>query len=92
MFPDAKRTEDNTYCIENLINGSVQGIWQLKRSDNIHDILKDKVQVKQKIDTTMKLCMIVSIPGFLGLFFMAEPIMNLLFPGKADGFMILKYL
>ena len=23
---------------------------------------------------------------------MAEPIMNLLFPGKADGFMILKYL
>ena len=55
-------------------------------------ILKDKVQVKQKIDTTMKLCMIVSIPCFLGLFFMAEPIMNLLFPGKADGFMILKYL
>ncbi|MGM8309508.1 lipid II flippase MurJ, partial [Clostridium perfringens] len=38
-------------------------------------ILKDKVQVKQKIDTTMKLCMIVSIPCFLGLFFMAEPIM-----------------
>ncbi|MDU7964342.1 MAG: polysaccharide biosynthesis protein [Clostridium perfringens] len=42
-------------------------------------ILKNKVQVKEKIDTTMKLCMIVSIPCFLGLFFMAEPIMNLLF-------------
>lgn len=29
---------------------------------------------------------------FFRFIFMAEPIMNLLFPGKADGFMILKYL
>ena len=54
--------------------------------------LKNKRLVKEKINTTMKLCMIVAIPCFLGLFFMAEPILNLLFPGKADGFMILKYL
>ncbi|MHC9410613.1 putative polysaccharide biosynthesis protein, partial [Clostridium perfringens] len=47
---------------------------------------------KQKIDSKMILFMLFSIPCFLVLFFMSEPIMNLLFPGKADVFMILKYL
>ncbi|MGG5463156.1 putative polysaccharide biosynthesis protein [Clostridium sp. B9] len=54
--------------------------------------LKNNKQVEEKINTTMKLCMIIAIPCFLGLFFMAEPIMSLLFPGKSEGFIILKYL
>lgn len=55
-------------------------------------VLKNKVQLDNKINIAMKMCMLVALPCFLGLFFMAEPIMTLIFPGKSEGFMILKYL
>ncbi|MPQ42170.1 putative polysaccharide biosynthesis protein [Clostridium tarantellae] len=54
--------------------------------------LKNRKQLDNKINMAMKLCMLVAIPCFLGLFFMAEPIMKLIFPGKSEGFIILKYL
>lgn len=55
-------------------------------------VLNNKKQLDNKINLSIKLSMIVAIPCFLGLFFMAEPIMKLIFPGKSSGFTILKYL
>ncbi len=55
-------------------------------------VLKRKVEVKNKINMSLKLGMIIALPCFLGLFFMSEPIMKLIFPGRYEGFEILKYL
>ena len=55
-------------------------------------VLKDKRQLENKINMSIKLSMLVAIPCFLGLFFMGEPIMKLIFPGRSEGFVILKYL
>lgn len=55
-------------------------------------VLKNNKQLENKINLSIKLSMLVAIPCFLGLFFMAEPIMKLIFPGRSEGFTILKYL
>lgn len=55
-------------------------------------ILKDKVELERKIDTAMKFSFVIAIPCFLGLYFMAEPVMRLIFPGRHEGYTILKYL
>ncbi len=55
-------------------------------------VLKKTLEVKNKINMSLKLGMIIALPCFLGLFFMSEPIMKLIFPGRYDGFGILKYL
>lgn len=55
-------------------------------------MLKRKRELQEKIDLTTKLSMFVSIPSFLGLFYLASPILNMIFPGKAEGGMILRYL
>lgn len=55
-------------------------------------VLNDMNKVKDKVDTSIKLSMVIAIPCFLGLFFMAEPVMRLIFPGKYEGYEILKYL
>ena len=55
-------------------------------------VLKNNRQLENKINLSIKLSMLVAIPCFLGLFFMAEPIMKLIFPGRSEGFIILKYL
>lgn len=54
--------------------------------------LKHKERLYNKINLVMKLGMLVALPCFLGLFFMAEPIMTLMFQEKSEGFNILKYL
>lgn len=55
-------------------------------------ILNKKFQLASKVDTAIKMSMIIAIPSFLGLFFMANPIMRLIFPGHSSGSDILKYL
>ena len=55
-------------------------------------VLKDMMEVERKIDTAIKMSLVIALPSFLGLFFMAEPVMSLIFPGRYDGFEILKYL
>lgn len=55
-------------------------------------ILKNKNGLENKINLSIKLSMLVALPCFLGLYFMAGPIMKLIFPGKSEGFIILKYL
>lgn len=54
--------------------------------------LKNYKEVNDKIDLSLKLSSIIAFPCFLGFYFMSEPIMKLIFPGRYDGFIILKYL
>lgn len=55
-------------------------------------ILNKKFELASKVDTAIKMSMIIAIPSFLGLFFMSNPIMRLIFPGHSSGSDILKYL
>ncbi|NLK96196.1 MAG: polysaccharide biosynthesis protein [Clostridiales bacterium] len=55
-------------------------------------ILKNKNEIENKINLVLKLSAIISIPCLFGLFFLAEPIMKLIFPGHYEGAEILKYL
>lgn len=55
-------------------------------------LLKRYEELQRKVNFIIKLAMIIAIPCYLGLFFMAEPIMKTIFPGKYEGYLILKYL
>ncbi|MBU3180349.1 putative polysaccharide biosynthesis protein [Clostridium psychrophilum] len=46
----------------------------------------------KKVDMAVKLSNVISLPSALGLFFMAYPIMNLVFMKDAAGYEILKYI
>jgi stage V sporulation protein B len=54
--------------------------------------LKNMKQVKRKIDTAMILSSLIALPALCGLFFMNEPIFALIFPGKSEGAILVKYL
>lgn len=55
-------------------------------------ILRRKKEVENKIDVSLKFSAIIGVPCMFGLFFMAEPVMKFIFPGRFDGVLILKYL
>lgn len=55
-------------------------------------LLKNKAELNQKISMAMKLCLVIALPCAFGLFFLAEPIMLTIFPGKEGGANILRYL
>ena len=55
-------------------------------------ILNKKAELKSKIDAAMKMAAVIALPCTFGLFFLASPILNLIFPGRAEGADILKYL
>ena len=55
-------------------------------------ILKRQKELKSKIDISMKMAMVIAIPCTFGLFFLAEPVMKFIFPGRFEGIEILKYL
>ena len=55
-------------------------------------VLKKKREVENKINLSMKLSTVIAIPCVFGLFFMAEPVMKFIFPGRFEGVEILKYL
>lgn len=55
-------------------------------------VLKRKKDVENKINMALKLSTVIAIPCCFGLFFMAAPIMKLIFPGRFDGIEILKFL
>lgn len=54
-------------------------------------ILNRKFEIVNKVDIAIKLSMVIAIPSFLGLYNLAYPILNLIFPGQSDGFKILQY-
>lgn len=49
-------------------------------------------ELKNKIYMSMKMSATIAIPCTFGLFFLAEPIMKFIFPGRFEGIEILKYL
>lgn len=55
-------------------------------------VMKRKRELEDKIQMSLKLSFLIALPATLGLFFLSEPIMKVIFPGKFEGFMILKYL
>ncbi len=55
-------------------------------------ILKRQRELKNKIDISMKMVAVIAIPCTFGLFFLAEPVMKFIFPGRFEGIEILKYL
>ena len=46
--------------------------------------LKDKEQVRRKIGLSMRFIMVVAMPCTAGLIVLAQPVMNLLFPGVSE--------
>lgn len=55
-------------------------------------ILNNKKEIQNKINLISKLSAVISIPCLFGLYFLAEPILKLIFPGHFHGAEILKYL
>lgn len=55
-------------------------------------IMNRRKDLESKVQLSIKLSMLIAMPCTLGLFFLAGPIMKLIFPGKWDGILILKYL
>lgn len=55
-------------------------------------VLKKQAVLKNKIDISMKMTSVISIPCTFGLFFLSEQIMKLIFPNRFEGIEILKYL
>lgn len=55
-------------------------------------ILNKRAQLMSKVEAALKISMVIALPSFLGLYFMAYPVLQLIFPGHSDGYVILKYL
>lgn len=55
-------------------------------------ILNRKIEMQSKINMAMKLSAVIALPSTMGLFFLAEPIMKLIFMQNYEGAEILKYL
>lgn len=55
-------------------------------------IMNRRKDVQDKVQLSIKLSMLIAMPCTLGLYFLAGPIMMIIFPGKYDGILILKYL
>lgn len=55
-------------------------------------VLRNNGEVLKKVQFAIRLASTIALPSVLGLFFMASPILNLIFPGQAQGFEILKFL
>ncbi len=54
-------------------------------------IKKDKKGVKEKISTTLRLTMIISIPAAIGIGVLSNEILKLLFPSYSDGGNLLRW-
>ena len=55
-------------------------------------IMNRRDELESKVQLSMKMSMLIAMPCTLGLFFLAGPIMKVIFPGRYDGILILKYL
>ncbi|SHJ80247.1 stage V sporulation protein B [Hathewaya proteolytica DSM 3090] len=55
-------------------------------------VKNNKAELKNKIETSIKMGCVISIPSAMGLFFLAFPVINLIFRGDAGGYEILKYM
>lgn len=55
-------------------------------------ILNKRIEVIGKVEMAVRVSMVIALPSFLGLFFLAHPVLDLIFPGQSEGYNILKYL
>lgn len=55
-------------------------------------LIGDRFELQKKIDSAMKMAMVIAIPCTLGIFSLAGPIMKCIFPGRFEGIEILRYL
>ncbi|WP_300386410.1 polysaccharide biosynthesis protein [Clostridium sp.] len=55
-------------------------------------ITRNKRELNDKIQLSLKLSLLIAFPCTLGLYFLSDPIMNLIFPGMSEGALILKYV
>ena len=55
-------------------------------------IMRKRRDLEDKVQLSFKLSFLIALPCAFGLFFLAGPIMKLIFPGRSEGFLILKYL
>lgn len=56
------------------------------------NILGRRDEVVNKVNTAIRICWVIAFPSCLGLYFMAAPILGLIFPGNAGGYKILQVL
>ncbi len=56
------------------------------------NILGKREEIISKVNTAVRVSWVIALPCFLGLYFMAAPILGLIFPGHADGYKILQVL
>ncbi len=54
--------------------------------------LNNKKELNRRVNMVFKLSFVIGIPSFLGLFFLARPVMGLVFMGDIGGYEILKLL
>ena len=54
--------------------------------------LNNRVELDRRVNMVFKLSFVIGIPSFLGLFFLARPVMGLVFMGDIGGFEILSLL
>lgn len=54
-------------------------------------ICRGKSDVQNKVNLSMKMASLIAIPSAMGLYFMAYPIIKLVFRGQVEGYDILKY-
>lgn len=55
-------------------------------------ITRNRRELNDKIQLSLKLSLLIAFPCSLGLYFLSDPIMKLIFPGMSEGAMILKYV
>ena len=55
-------------------------------------ILKNKKEVNNKIELSLKLSTVIGFPCMVGLFLLAAPILGIIFPNNSEGHEILRYL
>lgn len=55
-------------------------------------LLRRQKEIEKKVNLALKLSSFIAIPCLFGLFFLSVPIINFIFPGRAEGSEILKYL
>ena len=53
--------------------------------------LNDKKELQNKVNTALMLSAAIALPCTLGMYFLARPILDLVFLGNTDGYLILKY-
>lgn len=56
-----------------------------------YHILNRRLELEDKVDLAFKLSTVIALPSMLGLYTLAHPILELIFPGQSQGYDILQY-